>query len=303
LQTKKPLGCVSCHDPHVKVQPAERVTYYRKSCLACHEQKGCTLAEAERRLTSKEDSCIDCHMPRYPATDIAHTASTNHEIIRKPEKSNTLSPPPHPTNRLPIQLFQKKDPSTYSPEERRDQVLALSKIILSKDPQLAREFLTLAEDAIRENSTDFELWETKGMVLSMTGRDSEALAAFQSGLLYAPKRGSLLMDAAVTAQNLGRKEEALRYWQQAAEINPSSIVCHANISMLATAMSDWPLMKKHTEDWLSLDPGNVDARQARVKYLLHEGNREGAKAEFAKIEALQPKNLTELQAWFRQQTR
>ena len=41
-------------------------------------------AEPARRRISPDDSCIQCHMPPYAASDVIHTASTDHRIPRKP---------------------------------------------------------------------------------------------------------------------------------------------------------------------------------------------------------------------------
>jgi hypothetical protein len=79
------LGCISCHDPHRRPQPQQRISYFRKRCLACHQEHGCALAEPERRRRSPEDSCIACHMHRYDASDIPHVANTDHRILRLPE--------------------------------------------------------------------------------------------------------------------------------------------------------------------------------------------------------------------------
>ncbi|HLW65111.1 MAG TPA: cytochrome c3 family protein [Gemmataceae bacterium] len=303
----KQLGCTSCHDPHVQVQPEKRVAYYRQSCLQCHEPSACPIPVEERRKTTKEDSCMDCHMPRYATTDIAHTASTNHRIIRDPRNPNAApAPSPRPPTadmrRIPIRLFQKKDRDSYTAEERRDEALALG-ILLGKAPHFASEFLPMLEESIQEDPTDFELWEIKGITLAQLNRFDEALAAFRTGMLYAPNRESLIIAAAMAARDCNLPDDALKFWRRAAEINPTNVLCQANITRLAGFRNDWPLLKKHADIWLSLDPGSTDARQARVSYLLHEGNREEAKAEFAKIEALQPKNLGQLQIWFRNQMR
>ena len=259
----------------------------------------------ERRKTSKEDSCIDCHMPRFSASDIPHTASTNHQVIRDPKELSAKSPhAPNPfqLRRMPIRLFQKKDPETYTPVEKRDEVLALG-YMLSKGPQFAREFLTMVEQTIAEDPTDFELWETKGLALTMLHRHSESLAAFQSGLSYAPNRETMVMGAATAAQNSNRLDDALRYWQKAAEINPANVDFHRNITLLAAMKGDWPTVKQHCEISLELDPANIDIRKTWVEFWLRQGDRERAKSEFAKIEALQPKNIGELKTWFQREMR
>ncbi len=78
------LGCLSCHDPHDRPEPAERIAYYRDRCLTCHADQGCPLPKADRLAKSPENDCIECHMPRSAAGDIGHTALTNHTIPRRP---------------------------------------------------------------------------------------------------------------------------------------------------------------------------------------------------------------------------
>ncbi|HEV3146261.1 MAG TPA: tetratricopeptide repeat protein, partial [Gemmataceae bacterium] len=303
LQMPRPLGCTSCHDPHVQVQPQERVDHYRRSCLNCHEQKGCTIPEDVRRKTSKDDSCIACHMPRFSASDIPHTASTNHQIIRDARWTGASAPGRNRRivqDRMPIRVFHKQDRDSYTPEERRDEVIALA-VLLPKVPQFAREFLAMTEQALAADPSDYQLWATKGSALATLHRHSEALAAFQSGLERAPNQEALLVGAAVAAQNCGRVEDALRYWRRVAELNPSSVECHTNITLLAGFQGDWPEVKEHAEICLKLSPANTEVRKVWVEYWLHQNDRERAKAEFAKIEALQPKDLAELQAWFQRQ--
>jgi hypothetical protein len=77
------LGCISCHDPHRLPDPASRVAYYRQGCLKCHARRGCTLPLAERREKSPGDDCAGCHMPRSAASNVAHTALTDHTIPRR----------------------------------------------------------------------------------------------------------------------------------------------------------------------------------------------------------------------------
>jgi tetratricopeptide (TPR) repeat protein len=168
-------------------------------------------------------------------------------------------------------------------------------------PKFGREFLAMSEDAIQKDPTDIDLWEVKGAALALQNRHSEALAAYQSGLALAPNREALVLGAAQAAQNSNRLEDAVRYWRQGAEINPFNSVCHFNLAVLAVHQADWTNAKKHSQLCLNLDPSDVTNRKIWVQCWLHEGNRARAREEFAKIEALQPPDLAELQAWFQQQ--
>ena len=72
------LGCISCHDPHVKPAEKEKAAYFRNRCLACHTTRSCSLSE--RRRQKAQDDCVQCHMPRFASADIAHSSTTDHRI-------------------------------------------------------------------------------------------------------------------------------------------------------------------------------------------------------------------------------
>ena len=57
----------------------------------------------------------------------------------------------------------------------------------------------------------------------------------------------------------------------------------------------WSEALPQCDAWLRLDPMSAEARATRVSCLLAAGNKTEARAEFARIEALAPPNLRELQ--------
>ena len=86
------LGCISCHDPHQVPSPQEKTAYFRQQCLECHERAGCKLPDPVRARQSKEDNCIQCHMPRAKSVDVVHVAITDHRILRKPPAPGRAAP-------------------------------------------------------------------------------------------------------------------------------------------------------------------------------------------------------------------
>lgn len=100
------FGCTSCHDPHRSPQEAELVGFYRERCLKCHDDLDCKIAHSERLNHKAKNSCFECHMPRLPATDIAHTAQTDHRVLAKPEGEQASSLP-GPTK--PLIFFDEAD--------------------------------------------------------------------------------------------------------------------------------------------------------------------------------------------------
>ena len=67
------LSCLTCHDPHRKVAPAERAAHYRKACMGCH-------ATPHRA----ESDCTSCHMQPRRTQDVVHVVMTDHVIRRTP---------------------------------------------------------------------------------------------------------------------------------------------------------------------------------------------------------------------------
>lgn len=97
------LDCTSCHDPHRLPDPAERVEYFRRQCLACHERAGCKLPESDRLARSRSDDCVQCHMPKARSADIGHVATTDHRIPRVPGREPTE--PEGSSDGLPLVLL------------------------------------------------------------------------------------------------------------------------------------------------------------------------------------------------------
>src|SRR5207249_352631 len=160
------LGCISCHDPHFYPEPAEKVDYYRQRCQACHHD--CKLSADVRRLKSKEDSCIECHMPRFATSDIAHTASTNHRIPRFAGKEVQTSPAAKSTSEKYALIYFPADLSSSEEEMDRDLGIALTEAArFHHEAQAAFQALKLLEPGLQRWPDDVLAWEAKGNALSV----------------------------------------------------------------------------------------------------------------------------------------
>ncbi len=302
------LGCISCHDPHVHViEPAQRIAHYRASCLACHEQRGCSLPHEERVQTSPEDSCIDCHMPRRRLGNIPHTASTDHRIVRfrpREEEPFGMRPPSGPG--IPLRPFHAPTDRPLSPELERDLGVGLMELRRLTDLNMqpySGKALAWLDAAVDRDPDDWDAWEAKADALYLQSRPSEALAALQTVLTKAPGRETALLRAASAAQDLGQRDLAIDYRRRTVEVNPWGLTYRRSLCILLANKGAWAEYRPQAEAWLRLDPASIDARRSWVSYLLRTGQKEEARAEFAKIRALHPPNLRTLQAWFDDETR
>ncbi|MEI2386330.1 cytochrome c3 family protein [Breoghania sp. JC706] len=95
------LGCLTCHDPHVKRTPAERPAHYRAACLTCHatDAAGLPLAttapagatSAHPQIAADAD-CTVCHMPARRTQDVIEVTMTDHRIVRDPGPGDLTAP-------------------------------------------------------------------------------------------------------------------------------------------------------------------------------------------------------------------
>jgi Flp pilus assembly protein TadD len=101
LESGGALSCLTCHDPHRKVPPAERPAHYRAACLTCHQVDACGRAamaaaggghlEGAGAAVDPGD-CAGCHMPPRRTEDVVQVVMTDHLIRRRPGGPELLAP-------------------------------------------------------------------------------------------------------------------------------------------------------------------------------------------------------------------
>jgi tetratricopeptide (TPR) repeat protein len=240
-------------------------------------------------------------MSQYSAADIAHTASTDHRILRRPRERRAGD---QATALTGVRSFFGT-PESQTPEDRRDLGIALAHSSVEKQAlfRLTPAWEELLDSAVARHPDDLDAWEAKGVGAIAMRKFLAAEAAFSVVLARAPTRESALIRAALLAQQSGQLDKAADYWQRAASVNPWQPQYHANLARLAQGKKDWTSMRGHVNEWLKLDPASVEARKMRLERLIREGDQAEAAAEFSKIEKLKPKDLDELRIWFKQQTK
>jgi tetratricopeptide (TPR) repeat protein len=258
-----------------------------------------------RRQTSENDSCIDCHMPRYATSDIAHTASTDHRILRDPAKHNATSDTPT-TDELNIVPFYSLQVDPNDKEMARNFAVGMIQIFSQRATTPGRQVgpvLRLLEEAVQRDATDFEAWEALAQGYTYVKRPEDALRSYESVLAKAPRREIALARAALLAESQSQFDKARDYLSRAIESNPGEASYRQNLAQLLAHQERWAEARTHCAAWLELDPANIEARALWVSCLLRTGDKAQAKAEFEKIERLRPANLPILQARFQVELR
>ncbi len=299
------LRCATCHNPHQYVGSSQRVANYRASCLACHEKQGCSLPRAFRLRTSKEDSCIDCHMPRQSTTDVPHTAATDHRIVR-----STSSKPAQKALRFDTRgdwLLKPFGGRRVDPGNRKAErdlgialTLAAGRGLIAALPAADQALVLFGRGPADEDS---DAWEAKGLASLVQNDSSAAQAAFEKALSLQPQREDSLAGAARAASDVGQLDAALSYSRRVVAANPWIPVYRKQLAFLLRRKQLWDEVRSQCQAWMRLDPSNAEARMLWVSCLIRAGDKDKARQEFARLEALQPPNLDQFRAIFANQMR
>ena len=210
------LGCTSCHDPHSS--PGEnRIEFYRTVCMNCHTapQPECSLPQPARLQVTVEDSCIDCHMPRFPS-NVPHTANTDHRVLRQPV-----------TKPLPP-LAKSSSVTVFDPEEGdvpETELLRASGIMRARQadgsgsPVLASEALALLVQLPRGHENDLSVLDSTASACLVAGDYGYAMACWERVLAIQPEHEAALRGLGVIAIRTKKNSAAVEYVDRLIQIN------------------------------------------------------------------------------------
>ncbi len=299
------MGCISCHDPHELPGAHEKAAYYRDRCLNCHAEKGCSLAKPERLSRSRDDSCIDCHMPRSSNEQVPHTATTLHLILRVPDRVLPVADSRRQSSLQDVPLIHFHRDQLDSNERSlvtRDLGIALARSSRTipgwSVGKVSRMALPLLETSLKSDPSDSSAWEANGTVLWLLGRREESLTAFRTALTTSPNREETLVAAGTRAAQLGKREEALSDFERAIAINPFRADYHQVVALLHSQRQEWNAAIEASRDSLRLNPSNHEVRMILIQSLLRNHRLHEARHEFQVVLDHDPPGRDAIQAWF-----
>jgi predicted CXXCH cytochrome family protein len=314
------LLCTSCHDPHSVPERPARTDYYRRRCLACHAEGDCSrpLPKDARPGGSASSDCISCHMPRFLSADVAHTAITDHRILRRPvndagndkekkiEQQNS-NEEARKTSKLDIScsLFEVASDREAS-QALISRARGLSLIRLAESgkidqrdrSRLTEESLPQLDEAVKSFPEDVVTLQGRGYTLWQQNRKEEAGASFHRALKLAPENETTLIYAASLATEMGQLEQAVGLWRQAVEINPWTARSHFELARLFIIRKDWNDAINESGEVLRLNPFHIEARKLLVICYEQMNDKSNAGAEFNRLMELNPPNPQVLKQWF-----
>ena len=247
------LWCGSCHDPHTAPEPGEKAAYFRGKCLSCHQTQDCRAAVEARRANG--DSCIACHMPRGPASDIQHVVFTDHSIRRKPSGSGAA-----PASNSELVPYPSYTASSYK-ATTRDLALAYSVVALRDHNTADRErAFPLLKQAAEQGTADALALAYLAEFYRDANDNTHAIPIYQE--VWRMDKSQYAAAAALGAYQMqsGNLTAAIQLWREALALNPAMILVRVNLAKALVRTGDLDEAKITLERALQLNPASPEAR-------------------------------------------
>lgn len=265
------LGCISCHDPHRRVSPEQRHEYYRERCLDCHVDQGCSLPEPDRQAPPALGSCVHCHMPALPSTEVPHTAQTDHRILRRPSDASPAEASPRRSGRL--QPFGGAAERLPAWEVSRARGIALM------TEAWRRQDRALASQAHQHFVPPGTAEAGIDAIIAALGKDVPALSELAASYLL-----------------IRATEPAEQCWQRVLELEPENETALGGLALLAQQRGDVQTTENLLGRLLVLDPHNPQWHSQQAQLFWQRGARAEALAASKRVLELDP-TRTEVRRW------
>jgi predicted CXXCH cytochrome family protein len=304
------MSCTSCHDPHSTPAPETKIDYFRAKCVACHQRAECKLPIADRQV--KSDNCAACHMSHSSSTTIAHTAITDHRILRTPAAAVAPPPRPIPEGEVPLTPFAMRKDRQSRPESDRDLGIALAKMMHAAPasaPEARELVMTMAEnrlsDSLKRWPGDVPALEALAEIMIARFCPHEALKHLKTIIALIPDREHALARAIEPAVLTRDFDFAIACADKVVALNPSSIDHRLSRARLRMTLKQWAEAESDCRAALRENPTYVISRVMLATCRHHLGDEPGAHLELEKALGMlrDPSQELFLRNWFQATTR
>jgi tetratricopeptide (TPR) repeat protein len=252
------LRCVTCHDPHHRVAPADSSAHYRAACLTCHDREACHRPEHNQETVAAD--CAGCHMGKRYTDDVVHVAMTDHRIQRQPA----------PLGEAPLETGSPRGGRVQPYSVQRNHTIeeiysALAETMDGETGSIER--LSAALDT--QAATAFEPRVELGLALMASGQIAQARRQWIDVLASHPDVALIHHNLGVVNLALGDMQSAMTQLGNAVRLDPDRPESHYNLGVAATRRGQSQAAADHYRRALQLRPmyhkslfnlGNLAAR-------------------------------------------
>jgi len=243
------LGCMTCHDPHVRVEPSQAIATYRERCFTCHTDRSCRLpVEARAPL----NDCTGCHMPKRDAAMISHTALTNHRIlIGGAAKTAT-------TGSGETELDWVNAPPGSARAASPLTMLKAYAELRENQPAFRLRYFALLEDLQRTMPSDAFVQGSYGRKLlydaPSEAADLAALDHLEKAVKLGDRSAIVQQDLAEALVRLNRPDESIGHLRAALELQPYNPLLHKTLALRLITRKKYSMALEEMRRYVELFP-------------------------------------------------
>lgn len=239
------MSCNSCHDSHRSIPAAEKVSFYRAKCLACH-----TAAFGEKHHPEQQD-CTSCHMPASASTDVAHTEVTDHRILRLPDTGPKLQTSGVLSDSPTLTPFPY---SKAAEQDTRDMALAWQSIVNSGMTAAQPRAERLLRSALTKSPNDTALLTSLAYVEQTQHANDRARELYREALKLDPDLIDAATNLGVLEARSGHMTEAVKLWQKAFQNAPGRSEIGVNLARAFCGAGQYDVARNYVMRVLQFNP-------------------------------------------------
>ena len=243
------MSCTSCHDPHFTPNAAERVSFYRGKCLACHNSGGFAATHHP-----ENQDCTSCHMPHNTAENIPHVAWTDHRILARPSAAQPA-----------VTDFSKLIPIFSPAATARDEALAVYLAVMKGHTEDGSQAYALLSGAADQDAKDVQVLDALGTLAAMKGDATQAASLFRAVLTMDAMDRSAATNLAILDARAGNLEQARALLQPVFERNQDVLPIALDLSAIACKQGDAAAARTTLQTALRFSPGAADLQRQLAK--------------------------------------
>lgn len=243
--------CGTCHHPHGA--SLDRSAQLARVCRSCH-------ATVSKPVHDAVADCASCHMPRRGASDIAHTAITDHRLLKRPSAAaKNETPAGHE------RVLAWREP----PPEFRRRNLALAGLqigIKDQKADLLAESVKLLETVPpAQQQNDPEMLAALEAAFLGRAAPEKAVALGKWAVESLPASATFAFNYGVALKRTGDTKRAEQEWLRAITLDPSFMQAYAELAVLYDSQGKRAKSLAVLERFLAWNPQNIQFRLARGK--------------------------------------
>jgi predicted CXXCH cytochrome family protein len=247
------MWCGTCHHPHG--EPVDRKQQMRGICRSCHASLSKTAHPSEQM------DCVSCHMPHSAASDVQHSAITDHRILARPL----------PLEQPPVEALEHLEAWAEPPAQFRQRNLGLAELLvaLAKNvPKLTESGLSILENLGPGKVNDDPLvLSVLGSVRRNRGDLANAISFHQRAAEAQPDGADYALSLGYDLRMAGDFEGAERELRRAIGLDPSLQRAYLELAGLYYGRQRKADALATLDQYLKWNPGSITFRIQKAQLM------------------------------------